>query len=539
MNSVTIVDQPRLTQAEAKPRRASRFAALAQLSDARVTQLLFGGVLILLCLWHGTRLVLETNDEGIILDAAQRMLGGQRLYVDFFGYMSPGSYWIQELMFRIFGVTMFAGRLPVLIDVALEGALVFWLARSLMNRAASLTCAGFFLWLEIWNLPMLTAQHRWDSGMFALAAVCCAWKAHTANPGRWMFASGCLVGAAAVCTPSVALVGLAVLAWAVFEPAVRRSTIAWIAGAALMIDVAAAILWRGGELAGIFEQIFWLKDHYAAENAMAFGAVNGGYFALLGDASGVEFFARCLLVLWVALPAICPIVGVVAGLLWILRRADVPRRSMAVLLTASALALVASTFPRMDVAHLAWIMAVPFVLAFAGVTTVRNRHIQAAILALFCLCAVLMVPRWISGLSDRNVSTPVGTVHVSAADAPAVSALLSHVHPGDSLYVHPWMPLLYFLTQAHNPTRFSFLDPGMMTNAEAGDIFEALTARPPKWVLYVKVEPEQYLRMFPSADPRHVRFPRIENWIAKNYQPTGLNAAGYQLLRRAESEGQR
>ena len=33
--------------------------------------------------------------------------------------------------------------------------------------------------------------------------------------------------------------------------------------------------------------------------------------------------------------------------------------------------------------------------------------------------------------------------------------LLSVVRPGSGLFVYPYMPLLYFLTQAENPTRFS------------------------------------------------------------------------------------
>src|SRR5947209_5380277 len=117
-----------------RPRWADNFVAL----------LLFAIVFALLLLWHGPRLVLQTNDEGIILDASQRMLNGQRLYLDFFGYMSPGSYWIQALVFRVLGATMLAGRVPVLFDAALQCALVFWLAAELLHRRAALTCAAFF-----------------------------------------------------------------------------------------------------------------------------------------------------------------------------------------------------------------------------------------------------------------------------------------------------------------------------------------------------------------------------------------------------------
>ena len=70
--------------------------------------LVFLFVAALLCLIHGNRFVL-TNDEGILLEPAQRLSAGARPYVDFFGYMSPGSYWIQAALFRLFGLSLWVG----------------------------------------------------------------------------------------------------------------------------------------------------------------------------------------------------------------------------------------------------------------------------------------------------------------------------------------------------------------------------------------------------------------------------------------------
>ena len=42
-----------------------------------------------------------------------------------------------------------------------------------------------------------------------------------------------------------------------------------------------------------------------------------------------------------------------------------------------------------------------------------------------------------------------------AADlTPEMHTLLEQVRPGQSLFVHPYMPILYFVTQARNPTRY-------------------------------------------------------------------------------------
>ena len=103
----------------------------------RIAVAIFAGVAALLLALHGQRMVL-TNDEGIVLESAQRMATGGRIYVDFFGYMSPGSYWLQALVFRLLGVALWTGRLIVILDFALQCALVYWLAARLASwRAAA------------------------------------------------------------------------------------------------------------------------------------------------------------------------------------------------------------------------------------------------------------------------------------------------------------------------------------------------------------------------------------------------------------------
>ena len=96
----------------------------------RLAGLVFAATLCLLFLLEGSRVVF-TNDEGIILEAAQRMVQGERLYVDFFGYMSPGGYWLQSLAFRALGISLPAARAVVFTDFALQAAVLAWLASGL------------------------------------------------------------------------------------------------------------------------------------------------------------------------------------------------------------------------------------------------------------------------------------------------------------------------------------------------------------------------------------------------------------------------
>src|ERR1700728_655711 len=115
----------------------------------------FVGTALVLWWAFGNRLILGTNDEGIYLDAAERILHGQKPYVDFFGYMSPGSFWMQALAFQLFGVTLAAGRVLVILYVALECALIYWLVQRFASRAAGIATALFFLAFQTADPSML------------------------------------------------------------------------------------------------------------------------------------------------------------------------------------------------------------------------------------------------------------------------------------------------------------------------------------------------------------------------------------------------
>jgi len=527
-----------------QPWRAKR--VVVRLSRPRFSELsaaVLAFVLIFagLSAWQASRLELGTLDEGIILDAAQRIVSGQRPYVDFFGYMSPGSYWIQAGVFRVFGISMWTARVPVLFDGALQCVLVYWLLRALLKRRAAIVGATIFLWLEIWDLRMLTAQHRFDSATFALAAICCAWQGRSSrNTSRWLLASGMLFGAAAICTPALVLLAIPLLAWLAWDKAMRKGIPAWMAGAAGIVAAAAAALWSEGALAACIQQMVWLWRNYSGVNVVRYGAVNGGFAELLHGATRTESFIRDLAAFWILIPAAVPLIAVAWAAWSILQRwSDARRVSMLVLLAACVIALLASTAPRPDVTHLGYVMAVPFVLTFAAIASMRKRVPQGLILAIFTLAAVISVPAWAAAVTERPLSTPVGRVRVSGAQRQAVTALLTAVRPGDSIFVHPYLPLLYFLTQAHNPTRYSYLAPGMMTEKEAADALDALQNHPPDWVLFLRVEPESYLRVFPSADPQRVRYPGIEQWIAAHYQPTDVSLDGYRLMRKTDGDADR
>lgn len=480
---------------------------------------IFIGTALLLLWMFGNRLILGTNDEGIYLDAAERIVHGQKPYVDFFGYMSPGSFWMQALAFRSFGVTLAAGRVLVILYVALESALIYWLVLRFASRSAAIVTALFFLAFQTADPSMLTSQHRWDSSAFALASIALCLGSKRGH----LLASGLLIACAALATPSVALVALVTLAW-------LRKRAGWYVGGIAVAGTSALVaLWLGGILPAFFQQLQWLSRNYSSVNVMPYGAIIGGYGALFQGATRWELPIRFCVVVCMALPALLPILAV--AMVWTQRKTEL------LYLLLCVIALVASTYPRSDIAHLAYVAALPYALMGILVYRLLPSRPRAWFTAAIAIWAAVFASRVELPGTLRSLHTPAGEVRASAEDAPMIEGLLAYVRPHQSLFVYPYKPLLYFLTQAENPTRYSYLAPGMMTNRDAMLALSELQARPPEWVLYMDLDPAEFERVFPAGKGLDAHYPQLEDWIQANYRPSGcLPVGAYALLRRAMPE---
>lgn len=375
-----------------------------------------------------------------------------------------------------------------------------------------------FLAFEIADPSMITAQHRWDSGALALASIAIC----VASQEKWLMASGFLIACAALATPSVALVALVSVVW------LRKRAGWYLIGASAATCIAGLALWLNGIFPAFLRQLQWLSRNYSAVNVMHYGSIIGGYRVLFEGANVWELPIRSCVVLCLALPALLPVVAMAGGVA--LGRRE---RGVAFLyLALCVVALVVSTHPRSDVAHLAYIAALPYALAGIVIYRFVPARPRAWIAVFFGVWAAVFARQGFAG-GSRTVQTPVGQVRASAAEAPAVVELLAHVRPGQSLFVYPYKPLFYFLTQARNPARYSYLQPGLMTAQDAALVLSELQARPPDWVLYLDLSQAEFERVFPSGKNLPAHFPVLEQWIKANYSSAGGPAlAGYVLLHR-------
>jgi hypothetical protein len=476
-----------------------------------------------------------TNDEGILLEPAQRAASGLRPYVDFFAYMSPpGSYWLQAAAFRIFGISLRAGRLLVILDFAAQCALLFWIVATFASRRAGLIVTFLFFVFQATVPGLLTPQHRWDSATLATLSIALSiacWRGTGGSPAPLAFLAGMAAAAAALCTPSIALVGLltAVL--------LRRRLAAYAAGAACISAAAVVYMLHAGMFTAFLDQIRWLRHNYTAVNGMAYGSVIGGYAGILMGSNPLDTGIRIGLVVCLALPALLPPLNIAA---WAARfaRKRVDDWEPVGYPLACSIAFAIGTLPRPDLMHLSFAAVPAYALAAIWIARYAPARAAGLVSVWFGLWACLFAFNAASGFARlQTINSPVGQLRVAPDQAGDVRRMLATIHPGDGLYVHPYMPLLYFLTQARNPTRFAFLGPGMMTSVEESQALDQLSLHPPQWIFYLPLTREEFLRVFPGGSGLNQRFERIEAWIQANYQPVqpAVTLSGYQLWSRAPS----
>src|SRR5580704_10256736 len=163
-------------------------------------------VFLLTCVWMWwmiDRRFLLTFDEGIFVDGSRRILSGQVPYRDFFILMGPGTFWLQALALRVFGMTLAASRAVMILDLAILAACVFWLVSRQLSVAYAAWTAAALVILETASQGITIPSHRWDSAALSVLAITiCA-----SEPRRWaIFAAGCAAAFAAWTTPPIALV---------------------------------------------------------------------------------------------------------------------------------------------------------------------------------------------------------------------------------------------------------------------------------------------------------------------------------------------
>lgn len=419
-------------------------------SGTRWWVLLVGLVAALLCAPF-IRTVYWLGDEGVLLDGADRMLRGSRLYADFFEFLPPGGFVITAAWFRIAGISVLSARSLAIFTIVGIACFTFLACRQASKNAplSALLTTG---WVVMSQGPWMQLNHHWFTTLFSMVA---AWAAFASveHPQRqpwWPLIAGAAAGTAVMVTSSRGALVMLAAATAFLSPRRHRADlVAYVLGSALVPAGLLLYVVRHHALAAAFDDVIrFAAEHYASIQSVPFG-------------SSAETQNLPLKYLF-------PLGAVLAIALVCARDRRIYLRDRLLRLCAAfGLAGFVGCFPRPDMAHITFAapLACPLLAYCATWLTQRwhrlYRYIIAAIVIGLCgPAARSFLSIYHGALHGEIVSTPRGgVVLVGQPGAPELLARIATAPSGDAYFFYPYIPVLSFLTAREQVSKYDIFVP--------------------------------------------------------------------------------
>ena len=457
--------------------------------------LLYGNALIAVAIYAPFfRYVEWLGDEGVVLHAAVRILGGDALYRDFFEFLPPGSFLIVAAWMKLFGVGFASVRVLAVCVMAGIAALLYAAARlSSGNRVLASLLA--IAWAAFSDDVWMVINHHWFTTAASMASTVALLLALDCTPRRGAaFAAGLFAGTAAMVTQTRgALLCVAVLAVLLTLPRARAPLVSAIAGMTLVPLAMILYLAAWSTLsAALDDTILYPARHYAGIQAVPFGH----WATTWADATSVAFF---------------PVTFVLAGAALALRRGVIWREVRFRASLALAIVGLLGTYPRPDITHISFTapLACPlFALLATDLLGRLGRRARAA-------GGALLIGLWLAGVGiaiERRMEVVAGPLHAVPTarglvvrranswtdDFAALVAQIDGVSPGDAFFFYPYSPMLPYLTARRHVGALDVMTPGYTTAEQFHETCVRVVSQA-QWVVIDRMWSDR--RMLRSAFP--------------------------------------
>lgn len=395
------------------------------------------------------RCVAWLGDEGVLLHAAVRILGGEVLYRDFFGILPPGSYLIVTAWMKLFGVAFAAVRalaVGVIVGIA---ALIYATAR-LSSGSRPLAALLAIAWAVLSQGDLTVVSHHWFATAASMASAVGLLLVVDGSPGRkTAFAAGLFAGIAAmVSSTRGALMCVALLAGLLTLRAGRARLVTAVVGMAIVPTAMVLHVAATGALVVAFDDVIrYPALHYAGIQAVPFGM-----------GASLQTFA---------LVALFPAAFILAGAALASEGAALWRNPRLRVSVGLALVGLLGSYPRPDHSHLAF--TVPLACPLFALAAVDFRGLRRSVVGKFFigLCLVglaswvaiaVVVTRSPVVATARGLTVPGGDLQ--AANFAALVFQIDRVPAGSAFFFYPYSPLLPYLTGRRHAAALDVMVPG-------------------------------------------------------------------------------
>ncbi len=474
--------------------------------------MLFLAALGLAVAWPRFRCGMDMADEGFLAYGAERVLQGQIPHRDFVSLQPPGSFYVAALVFKLLGVSLASLRIFGLFIYLTLIWLIYAIARLGAGPLLALAAA---IPAMIFGLPYFdfTPFAVWQGIVASTAAVLCYLWAFKKRSRLLALLAGSLTGASVLLRQDQGLyTAIALLFYsALLRKAAIKSETSSGAGRIVLFCTLGVILvafptaayWGiHGALPQMFQQLVVSPlTKYAKTSSLPFPI----------------FIARSRLCdnAFIAMFYLAPAAIVLIGR-WVGWR--IWRHGMHLSEARLAFATVWSglffcqALTRSDGAHFL-ITLVPLFILCAWFWQMCGPSRPASV-AVACAVAVLLVIATPSVLQTHMGVTYLdldrGGVRVrSGADTTLVIRQIRDTVPANrSILCLPYAPMLYFLCERRNPTRWNYLWPGDQTVEDHKEFVREAMDDPPGCVLLL------------GRDNLNDYAPIIHNYIEANFKQT-------------------
>ncbi len=471
------------------------------------------------------------RDEGEYAYAGQLILQGIPPYKFAYNMKFPGTYAAYALIMSIFGQSIDAIHLGLLLINVATMALIFLIGRRLINTTAGVIAAASYAVLSVSPSVLGLAAHATNFVvLFVLGGILLLLKEQAvtalerSQPKRLvqLFASGLLFGIGALMKqPGVLFIPFGAI-YIVWNDLNRRlpmnkmllRILIFVAGAAVPLGVTSLILWR----AGVLDKFWFWTVNYARQY---------GSLVPLSQAPQI-FFRSANEVVLTAWP-----IWILAGIGALMGLGDQRVRVNILFLVGflffSALAVCPGFFFRTHY----FILVLPAVSLLAGaaiselIKILDGRLILLRFVPLLLFAAALSVPILLDKKIFFEVS-PNQACGLIYPDNPFLEAVRigtyvrEHTEPDDTIVVLGSEPEIYFYSHRHSATghiyTYGLMEPQKYAHHMQEEMIREIQGARPKYLISVAMN-YSWLR---RPDSESAIFTWANDYMAQNYTAAGF-----------------
>ena len=432
------------------------------------------------------RTVFTLGDEAVLLNGAERMLRGSRIYVDFFEFPPPGGFVLTEAWFSIVGSSLASVRSLVILTIVGIACFTFLACRQ-ASRNAPLSAALTTGWVFMSQGEWTQTNPHWLTTEFSMIA---AWAVLTSVEApqarlRWPLIAGVAAGAAGMVIPTRG--ALAMLAGATAFLNVRRyrtELIAYVLGGAIVpAGLLAYLVGQHALMAAFDDVIRFTAERYSSIQGVPFG--------------------------WGVVPRDLPLKYLypLAGVLALIAGIRDPRDRLLRSCVAFGVAGLAGCFPRPDMAHIGFTAPLALPLLACCMTRLTRpwrpvyRYLIAVVVIALCVPSARAFSWFVERvLAAQTVPTPRGRVaFIRMPEAPALLARIAATPSGDAYFFYPYMPMLSFLTAREQVSKYDIFQFGYTLPSQYQDACLSVMRRA-TWVVIDRdlTDPSVLQRTWPA-----------------------------------------